>query len=102
MPGLLAAADLLAEGASVVVTGAGEAAAALCRTVLAAADPAVVLLRAPDPAAIPPGHPAHGKTAPGAAYVCRGGTCALPVFDSAALAAALRRGGAIPPAGPST
>jgi uncharacterized protein len=82
----------------VVVTGqAGDpSVAALCRAALAWPDGAVCLLRAPDPAAIPPGHPAHGKTAPpdggSAAYVCRGGVCSLPVLGAAELAVALRRG----------
>jgi len=97
-PGLLVAADLLAEGAVVVVTGpAGDpCAAALCHVALANPDGAVCLLRVPDPAAIPAGHPAHGKAAPrdggSAAYVCRGGVCSLPVQGAAELAVALRRG----------
>jgi uncharacterized protein len=96
MPTLLAASDLLTEAASVVVAGSpGEAATeALVRTVLTHPDPALVLLRASDPAALPPDHPAAGKgTVEGApaAYVCRGGVCSLPVTDPAALLAALAR-----------
>jgi uncharacterized protein YyaL (SSP411 family) len=96
MPGLLAAADLLTEAASVVVAGppGDPAAEALVRAVLAHPDPALALLRAPDPAALPPGHPAAGKgTVEGApaAYVCRGGVCSLPVTDPAALITALAR-----------
>jgi uncharacterized protein YyaL (SSP411 family) len=96
MPGLLAAADLLTEAASVVVAGppGDPAAEELVRTVLAHPDPALALLRAPDPAALPPEHPAAGKgTVDGApaAYVCRNGACSLPVTDPAALLTALAR-----------
>ncbi|HYI83840.1 MAG TPA: thioredoxin domain-containing protein, partial [Acetobacteraceae bacterium] len=103
MPTLLAASDLLTEAASVAVAGPpGEAATeALVRAVLTHPDPALVLLRAPDPAALPPDHPASGKgTAEGAAaaaYVCRRGVCSLPVTDPAALSASLARP-AVPPA----
>jgi uncharacterized protein len=103
MPTLLAASDLLNEAASVVVAGPpGEAATeALIRAVLTHPDPALVLLRAADPAALPPDHPASGKGmvegAPAAAYVCRGGVCSLPVTDPAALSASLARP-AVPPA----
>ncbi len=93
MPTLLAAADLLEEGASVVIAGAGPLADALAAAALAAPDPAVVVQRAADAAALPPGHPAYGKTAGAsgaAAFVCRRGTCSLPVSDPAALAAMLR------------
>ena len=103
MPTLLAASDLLTEAASVVVAGPpGEAATeALVRAVLTHPDPALMLLRAADPAALPPDHPASGKGmvegAPAAAYVCRGGVCSLPVTDPAALSASLARP-AVPPA----
>jgi uncharacterized protein YyaL (SSP411 family) len=86
MPGLLGAADLLANGASVVI--AGEA-AALATVALRAADPAVVVLQVPDPSLVPVGHPAHGKSA--GAYVCREGVCSLPVDEEEALAGLLRR-----------
>ena len=95
MPTLLAAADLLEDGVTAVVTGAAEnpTVAALCRATLAAPDPTVMLLRAPDPAAIPSGHPAHGKFSAPAAYVCRAGACALPTTDKAALTRQLVRAG---------
>jgi uncharacterized protein YyaL (SSP411 family) len=73
MPTLLAAADFLAEAASVVI--------------------AVVVLRAPETAVLPPGHPAFGKTAgphEAVAYVCRRNVCGLPIADPADLSQALR------------
>jgi uncharacterized protein YyaL (SSP411 family) len=78
-PTLLAAADLLEDAATVVVAGA------------ATPDPAICVLRARTPDAVPPGHPAHGKTGreTAAAYVCRAGVCGLPITDPAALAKTL-------------
>jgi uncharacterized protein YyaL (SSP411 family) len=94
MPSLLTAADLLEEGATVVVAGdpGHPSAQALAAVALGAADPAVVVLRAPNPDALPAGHPAFGKVGGagrGAAYVCRRSVCGLPIADGAALAAAL-------------
>jgi uncharacterized protein YyaL (SSP411 family) len=91
-PTLLAAADLLEAGTLVVVAGEKAAARDLLRSALTAPDPAICVLRA-DGAALPPGHPAHGKTAPAgaaAAFVCRAGACGLPIADAATLAARLR------------
>jgi uncharacterized protein YyaL (SSP411 family) len=91
MPTLLAAADLLEEGASVVVVGTGSA--TLVEAALGAPDPAVMVLRAPDTGALPVGHPAHGKTAApdgAAAYVCRRNVCGLPITDTVPLSQALR------------
>ncbi len=54
---------------------------------------AVISQIAPD-AALPPGHPAHGKSMAGgkpAAYVCRGPVCSLPLADPEALKDALRK-----------
>ena len=92
MPTLLGAADLLEEAAAVVIAGAP--AEALASAALSAADPAVVVLRAVDPSALPASHPAFGKTAPdgqAVAYICRCGVCGLPVRDAGALSAALNR-----------
>lgn len=97
MPTLLGAADLLEEGATVVVTGdaADANAHALVHTALGAPDPAVAVLRAADPGSLPPSHPAYGKpaTPAGAAYVCRRNVCGLPITDPAGLALALRARG---------
>ncbi len=95
-PTLLAAADLLEEGASVVIAGApdGPATQLLLAVALASPDPAVCVLRAGSAIELPPGHPAYGKTAAAAgpaAYVCRGGVCSLPVTDAAELSRRLRR-----------
>jgi len=92
MPTLLAAADLLEEGAAVVVAGRPPAALALVTAALAAPDPAVAVLRAPDPAAMPSGHPASGKMADkedAAAFSCRRSVCGLPIFDREPLTQAL-------------
>ena len=90
MPTLLAAADLLEEGASVVIIG--MASAALINVALGSPDPAVAVIRADATGGVPAGHPAYGKTrgTHGAtAYVCRRNACGLPVTDAAALAQAL-------------
>lgn len=86
-PILLAAADLLANAACVVVTGGAED---LARAALMAADPAVLVLRGD--AGIDAAHPAYGKPDDvQAAYVCRGSVCCLPVADVESLRQVLRR-----------
>jgi uncharacterized protein YyaL (SSP411 family) len=94
MPSLLTAADLLEEGATVVIAGDPQhpLAQALAAVALGAADPAVVMLRAARLDALPEGHPAYGKSAGAqgaAAYLCRRSACGLPMVDGAALARAL-------------
>lgn len=94
MPGMLAAADLLAEAASVVVAGdpAAPGTEALLDAALCAPDPAVIVLRAPIADALPAVHPAFGKGPVGdapAAYVCRQNVCGLPITDAGALVANL-------------
>jgi len=88
MPTLLAAADLLEEGATVVVVGAADDLAA---TALAAPDPATIVLRVGATETLPRTHPAYGKGGGPAAYVCRRNVCSLPVANPAALADMLRR-----------
>jgi uncharacterized protein len=94
MPTLLAAADLLEEAATVVIAGDPRhpLAQTLTSTALAAADPAVVVLRAANTTVLPADHPAFGKAAGAegaAAYVCRRNVCGLPMVDGTVLAAAL-------------
>ena len=90
MPGVLSAADLLEEAATVVIAGdpADARAQALLTAALGAPDPAVVVLRAPQPDALPTGHPAYGKGPVGsapAAYLCRRSVCGLPIGDAGSL-----------------
>ncbi len=94
-PTLLAAADLLEAGATIVVAGPPDAPAtlALIAAALGAPDPAVMVLRAPNAQSLPPTHPAFGKAeiaGQPAAYLCRGNVCGLPVTDPAMLANQLR------------
>ncbi|QDJ08096.1 Thymidylate kinase [Roseomonas mucosa] len=94
MPTLLGAADLLVSGRSVVVAGPPGAAQPLLRAALRAPDPATVVLRAPEPDALPPGHPAAGKDmveGEPAAYLCAARRCGLPVTEVAALVTQLHR-----------
>jgi uncharacterized protein YyaL (SSP411 family) len=91
MPTLLAAADLLEEGATVVVAGTDRA--GLAPVALGAPDPAVIVLRAADTAELPAANPAFGKAAGrdgAAAFVCRRSVCSLPVGDPATLGGMLR------------
>jgi uncharacterized protein YyaL (SSP411 family) len=93
MPTLLAAAALLENATTVVITGDTEspAAAALIHVALTAPDPALCVVRAPDTGRLAASHPAYGKPAGdgAAAYVCRGTVCSLPVRSAAALRDAL-------------
>jgi uncharacterized protein len=92
MPSLLAAADLLENAATVVVTHPDLTdAEPLLAVALAAPDPVTVVLRA-DTSTLPAHHPAYGKgtaQASPAAYLCRGTTCSLPMTKLADLRAAL-------------
>jgi uncharacterized protein YyaL (SSP411 family) len=92
MPSLLAAADLLEEGAGVAIIGEARASAHLIQAALGAPDPAVVVIRANGTDALPPAHPAFGKTVgphKAVAYVCRRNVCGLPIANPAALSQAL-------------
>jgi uncharacterized protein YyaL (SSP411 family) len=102
-PTLLAAADVLEAGTSVVVTGppGDPGTESLVAGVLAAGDPGVCVLRTEPGTALPPTHPAYGKTVPAGvaiAYVCRGGVCSLPVAELTALNTLLRGRHVLPPA----
>jgi uncharacterized protein YyaL (SSP411 family) len=94
IPMLITGNALLQEGLQIVLAGDDEAALdALHHAALAAGNPAVVIQRVADGAALPATHPAHGKGPAGgkpAAYVCRGTTCSLPLTDPAALTDAVR------------
>ncbi len=88
---LLAALDTRLRLTEIVVTGNRTeefAKAALAQSFLASA-----LLRAPDGSSLPADHPAREKVAAtegeGAAFVCRGEVCSLPVLDPVQLAEAL-------------
>ncbi len=90
MTGLLAASDLLENAATIVVVGPRRdpRAPALLAAALASPDPATCVLRGEVAADLPSSHPAFGKGAPDgvpAAYLCRAGTCSLPVTDPDAL-----------------
>ncbi len=90
-PVLLAAADMLANAACVVITGQRDL-ARLHQEALAAPDPAVVVIAIADTTQLPPSHPAYGKTSTGpAAFVCRGGVCALPITTPEAMRGLLRQ-----------
>ncbi len=102
MPTLLGAAHMLEAATTVVVSGSlsGAGAQSLLRTALAAADPALCVLRIPQSAPLPKLHPAHGKTPPpgteASAFVCRAGTCSLALSDAAALHERLRQSEVLP------
>jgi uncharacterized protein YyaL (SSP411 family) len=88
---LLAALDTRLRFTEIVVTGSRAeefAKAALGDSFLASA-----LLLAPDESSLPENHPAREKlaatTGKGAAFVCRGETCSLPITDPAKLSEAL-------------
>jgi uncharacterized protein YyaL (SSP411 family) len=86
---LLNALDLRLGAAEIVVTGSGAQAQALTRQALRIPALERIIVRAADAGALPPGHPAREKisAAPeGAAFVCVGERCSLPVTDPAAIA----------------
>ena len=93
MPTLLSGRELFANGVQVVIAGDGGGANDLRETAWAAADPNIVIQELADGAALPPGHPAHGKgpvDGKPAAYVCRGNTCSLPLSEAQLLQDALK------------
>jgi uncharacterized protein len=86
---LLNALDLRLRGAEIVVTGSGARAQALTDAALRLPFLDRIVLRAPHAGALPASHPAREKIAAapdGAAFVCVGERCSLPVADPDALA----------------
>ncbi len=92
--GMLSALDLrLGAIDLVVVAPTRDAARPLLDAAREAWTPNLVVMLVADPGALPPHHPAYGKSAiagTASAYVCRGETCSLPVTDPRALAELLR------------
>jgi uncharacterized protein len=81
---LLNALDARLGLAEIVVTGAGPRAEALIATALKLPFVSRTILRAPTAAALPASHPARDKIAAapdGAAFVCRGEQCSLPITE---------------------
>ncbi|UFN49725.1 thioredoxin domain-containing protein [Roseomonas sp. OT10] len=99
MTTLLAAADLLVEGPSVVLAGPAEGARPLLAVALATPDPAVTVLQTATGQDVPGSHPAAGKgpvEGRAAAYVCQAGRCGLPVVRPEELARLLGMGAGVP------
>ena len=85
---LLNALDLRLRGAEIVVTGSGPRAEALTAAAQKLSFLDRIVLRAPTADALPASHPARDKIAAapdGAAFVCVGERCSLPVVDGAVL-----------------
>jgi uncharacterized protein YyaL (SSP411 family) len=90
---MLNALDLRLRGAEIVATGRGPAADALAAAAAGLLFLTRIVLRAPSAEDLPPSHPARDKIAvapDGAAFVCVGERCSLPVTDAGALAEAVR------------
>jgi uncharacterized protein len=90
---LLNALDLRLRGAEIVITGSGERADALTAAARKLSFLDRIVLRAPSADALPASHPARSKIAAapdGAAFVCIGERCSLPVTSADELVAAFR------------
>jgi uncharacterized protein YyaL (SSP411 family) len=90
---VLNALDLRLRAAEIVITGSGERADALNAAALKLPLLTRIVLRAPSADALPASHPARDKIAAvpeGAAFVCVGERCSLPVTSPHALAEAVR------------
>ena len=86
---LLNALDLRLRNAEIVVTGADQGARDLVAAALKLPFVARIVVRAPSADALPPAHPARDKIAAvtaGAAFVCLGERCSLPVTEPHQLA----------------
>jgi uncharacterized protein YyaL (SSP411 family) len=89
---LLNALDLRLRGAEIVVTGAGDRADALIAAALKLPFVTRIVLRAPTAEALPAAHPARDKITAvpaGAAFVCVGERCSLPVMSAGEIASAV-------------
>jgi hypothetical protein len=91
---LLNGAELLQSAVQIVLLGdpADAATGALADALRHVSLPNRIVIRLRPGQALPPGHPAAGKTLVGGAptaYVCRGMTCSPPITDAAALRAEL-------------
>ncbi len=89
---LLNALDLRLRAAEIVVTGSGARADTLLAAALKIPFLDRIMLRAPSADALPASHPARDKitaASDGAAFVCVGERCSLPVTEPEGLAAAL-------------
>ena len=92
---LLNALDLRLRLAEIVVTGTGPRAEALLAAAIKLPAAIRTMLRAPTADALPASHPAREKIAAapdGAAFVCVGQTCSLPVTEPERLAEAMMSG----------
>ncbi|MDP1625959.1 thioredoxin domain-containing protein [Parvibaculum sp.] len=90
----IASLDTRLKPVQIVLIGSREETAELARAAFGVSLPSRVLMRVADGAALPEGHPAHGKTAVDGkptAYTCAGETCSLPLTETTALEAELRR-----------
>jgi uncharacterized protein YyaL (SSP411 family) len=94
---LLNALDLRLRGLQIVITGSGSAADALAAAAQRLPTLNRIILRAPTGSALPASHPAASKIAAapdGAAFVCVGERCSLPVTRPDQLGAAVSAMGA--------
>jgi uncharacterized protein YyaL (SSP411 family) len=85
---LLNALDFRVRAAQIVITGRGAHTDALTAAALKVPFVQRIVMRAPSSEDLPAGHPAVAKLAAapeGAAFVCLGARCSLPVVDAAAL-----------------
>ncbi|MEN3975338.1 thioredoxin domain-containing protein [Emcibacter sp. SYSU 3D8] len=87
---LLCGFDLLLNADQIVIVGDRDApdAQAMLRVVFGVSLPNRIVQVVPDGPALPPTHPASGKTRTGGratAYICHGQTCSLPITDDSAL-----------------
>jgi len=91
---LLNGMEMLREAVQIVLIGEANAedTAALRRVIYGVSRPGRIFSIIAPGTALPPAHPALGKTSSGEhamAYVCRGMVCSLPIVDPEALATAL-------------